>query len=249
MSRQMLNESTFTSENLRGLTAARAEPQPMTIPGTIVKAFLLIALTLAFAAVGWNAAADILVQSGLWFFIGYVLLLGLSVGAAANPRLALPAGLLYAVLMGLWMGAISRVYESYYDGIVGQALLATVAVFAACLLLYSLRAVRVTGRFVQVVMGATLGIGILYLFGWLFSLFGIDLLFWTDPGNSVGIVISVVICLIAALNLFVDFAFIEGGTRAGAPKEMEWYSSFGLLTTLVWLYVEVLRLLARIRTQ
>ena len=248
MSRQMLNESTSSSENLRGLTAVRAEPRPMTIPGTIIKALLLIALTLALAAIGWNRATDILAQSGLWFFIGYVLLLGLSVGAAANPRLALQTGLLYSVLMGLWMGAISRVYESYYDGIVDQVLLASVGVFAACLLFYSLRVVGVTGGVVQVVMGATLGIGILYLFGWLLSLFGIDRLFRTDPGEHRRDRHRRGDLPYRCPQPVHQLALIEGGARASAPREMEWYSSFGLLTTLVW-YVEVLRLQARIRSQ
>ena len=135
-----------------------------------------------------------------------------------------------------------------YDGIVGQALLATITVFIACLALYSLRAVRVTGQFVKVVVGATLGIALLYLFGWLFSLFGVDLLFIEDPGNPTGIAISLFISVVAALNLFIDFKVIEVGVKARAPNAMEWYSAFALLSTIVWLYVEVLRLIARLRS-
>ena len=148
--------------------------------------------------------------------------------------------------MGLWMGSISRIYEAYYDGIVGQAVLATVSVFAACLFLYSIRAIRVTGRFVRFVLIATLGIGFMYLVGWLVSLFGIRLNFLYD-GSTVGIGISLFIVLIASFNLILDFAVIEGGVKGGAPKAFEWYSAYALLSTLVWLYLEILRLLARTR--
>jgi uncharacterized YccA/Bax inhibitor family protein len=206
-------------------------------------------LTLGAAAFGWNAAADVLVQSGFWFFLAYLGLLALTIAAAHNPAIAAAAGILYALLMGAWVGAISRVYDVYYDGIVAQALLATLTVFVACLLLYSLRAVRVTGRFIKVVIAATLGIGLLYLFGWFLSIFGIDLLFIEDPGNPAGITISIIISFVAALNLFIDFDIVERGVQAGAPPAMEWYCAFALLSTIVWLYIEVLRLIARLRSQ
>ena len=141
--------------------------------------------------------------------VGYLLLIAITVAAAANPRLALPAGLLYSVLMGLWVGAISRVYEAYYDGIVAQALLASLATVLACLVLYLSRAFRLTAKRVRVIVVATLGVGLLYFLGWIFSIFGLDLLFFTDPGNPVGIAISVAICIVAALNLMLDFGFIE----------------------------------------
>jgi uncharacterized YccA/Bax inhibitor family protein len=104
----------------------------------------------------------------------------------------------------------------------------------------------VTGKFVKIVLVATAGIALLYFVGWIFSLFGVDLLFWTQP-NGIGIAISAGICLLAAANLLIDFAVIEGGVRSGAPKVMSWYAAFGLLTTLVWLYLEILRFLALLR--
>jgi uncharacterized YccA/Bax inhibitor family protein len=97
------------------------------------------------------------------------------------------------------------------------------------------------------VLVATFGVAVLYLFAWIMSLFGVDFRFWSDPGNPWGIAISLAIVVIAALNLLVDFSFIEQGVKAGAPASMEWYAAFGLLTTLVWLYIEVLRLLIRVR--
>ena len=94
-----------------------------------------------------------------------------------------------------------------------------------------------------VVVAATLGIGLLYLSAWILSIFGVDLRFWTDPSPA-GIAISVVICIVAALNLFIDFAVVDRGVSGGAPAFMEWYSAWGLLATVVWLYLEVLYLLA-----
>ena len=242
----MLNEATFAPANVEKMTQGRPVARDMSYGGTIAKAGFLLVLTIVFAMIGWRAAANVHPSSGLWFFLGYILLIGLSIAAVGNPRLAAPAGVLYAVLMGLWMGSISRMYETYYDGIVGEAVLATVAVFAACLLLYSVRAIRVTGRFVRFVLIATLGVGLMYLTAWLVSLFGIRLNFLYD-GSSLGIGISLFIVLIASFNLILDFAVIEGGVKGGAPKAFEWYSAYALLSTLVWLYLEILRLLARTR--
>jgi uncharacterized YccA/Bax inhibitor family protein len=202
-----------------------------------------------FGAIGWSVGLDwFSASSGLWWLIGYFLLIALTIAAASNPDIALPAGLCYAVLMGFWMGAVSRVYEEAYDGIVAQALLASVCAFLACLVLYLVRAVRVTPRLTRAIITATLGICLMYLAAWILSIFGVDLLLITEP-NALGIALSVGICLVAAFNLFLDFAFIEKGIDAGAPPVMEWYAAFGLLSTLVWLYAELLRLLALLRNR
>jgi uncharacterized YccA/Bax inhibitor family protein len=178
--------------------------------------------------------------------LDYFLLIALSFLAIARPRLAPIGGLVYAVLMGLWVGGISQVYDVAYDGIVAQALLATLSIVLICLVLYALRIVKVSRRFVLVVVAATMGIALMYLVAWLLSLFGANLRFWTNPSPA-GIAISVVICIVAALNLFIDFATIDGGIAGGAPAFMGWYSAWGLLATVVWLYLEVLYLLARLR--
>src|SRR6187399_1269807 len=159
----------------------------MSYGGTIVRSLFLIIITLGFAAIGWNWAARVATSSGLWFFLGYMGLIALTFAAVNNPRIAAVAGIVYAVLMGTWMGSISRIYEAYYEGIVGQALLTTVCVFIACLLLYSLRVVRVTGTFVRVLIIATSGIVLLYLFGWFVSIFGVRLNFLYN-GSTTGIV-------------------------------------------------------------
>ena len=246
MSQQVLNDRTFSPETVEKITLGRPAERSMGYGGTIVRSLFLIVITIGFAMVGWRAAAKVVASSGLWFFLGYILLIALTFVAVQNPRIAAVAGIVYAGLMGTWMGSISRIYETYYQGIVGQALLSTVCVFIACLLLYSLRAVRVTGKFVRVVLIATFGIALLYLFGWFFSLFGVRLNFLYH-GSPTGIAISVAICIVAALNLIVDFAVVETGVNAGAPKAFEWYAAFGLQSTLVWLYIEILYLLARLR--
>jgi uncharacterized YccA/Bax inhibitor family protein len=241
----MLNDQTFAP----GGVAAVQEPtaaRTMTLPGTIVKSLGLLAVALATGTIGWSVGLDWFSTTGLWWLLGYFLLIGLTIAAASNPDLALPTGLLYAVLMGFWMGAVSRVYEEKYDGIVAQALLASVSAFLVCLVLYMVRAVRVTPKLTRTIITATLAIFVMYLAAWILSIFGVHLLLIDEP-NAVGIALSVGICIVAALNLFLDFAVIERGIKQGAPATMEWYAAFGLLATLVWLYAEVLRLIALLR--
>jgi uncharacterized YccA/Bax inhibitor family protein len=246
VSTQVLNDQTYSDAHTRQITAGRTTSTTMTYGGTIARSLFLVIITLGFAAVGWNWAARVATTSGLWFFLGYMLLIALTFAAVNNPRIAAVAGVVYAGLMGTWMGSISRIYETYYDGIVGQALLTTVCVFIACLLLYSLRVVRVTGRFIRILVIAIPGIALLYLFGWFVSIFGVRLNFLYN-GSTTGIAISVVICIIAAMSLIADFAVVETGVNAGAPAAFEWYAAFGLQSTLVWLYLEILYLIARLR--
>ncbi len=247
VSSQMLNEQTFASAEV---PAARAPAtQTMSLAGTIAKAVTLLVVAALCGTVGWSVGLDwFSTSSGLWWLIGYFLLIGLTIAAASNPDLALPAGLAYGVLMGFWMGAVSRVYEEQYDGIVAQALLASVCAFLACLVLYLVRAVRVTPKLTRAIITATLGIFLMYLAAWILSIFDVDLLLLTEP-TTVGIALSIGICLVAAFNLFLDFAVIERGIKAGAPVTLEWYAALGLLSTLVWLYAELLRLLALLRNR
>ncbi len=247
MAQQMINEQTFSADRIRELSGEGAVARRMSIGGTVVKTLVLFALTCAFASVGWSRADSVIhATSGPSWLLGYILLIALSFLAIANPRLAPIGGFVYAVLMGLWVGAISKVYEVAYDGIVAQALLATMATVLVCLILYAFGVVKVTRRFVLVVVAATLGIGLMYLVAWILSIFGVSLRLWTDPSPT-GIAISVVICIVAALNLFIDFAVIDQGVANGAPSFMEWYSAWGILATVVWLYLEVLYLLARLQ--
>ncbi|HXY71025.1 MAG TPA: Bax inhibitor-1/YccA family protein [Actinomycetota bacterium] len=247
MAQQMISERAFSPEAIAELGGTPTAARHMTVAGTVFKSLVLFAVTCGFAVFGWDHAPGVIkATSGPSWLLGYFLLIALSFLAIARPRLSPLGGLVYAVLMGLWLGGISRVYEAAYDGIVAQALLATMATVLVCLVLYALRIVKVSRRFVLVVVAATFGIALMYLTAWILTLFGTRLTFWTSPSPA-GIAISVVICVVAALNLFVDFAYIDAGVAGGAPTFMEWYSAWGLLATVVWLYIEVLYLLARLR--
>ncbi len=174
MAQQMINDRTFSEESIRELSRGEAVPRRMSVGGTVLKTLVLFVLTCGFAAVGWSRAGTVIrATSGPSWLLGYFLLIALSFLAIANPRLAPLGGFVYAALMGLWVGAISNVYEAAYDGIVAQALLATMATVLVCLLLYAFGVVKVTRRFVLVVVAATIGIGLMYLVAWILSIFGV----------------------------------------------------------------------------
>jgi uncharacterized YccA/Bax inhibitor family protein len=229
-------------------TAQRTE-RVMTANGTFARAFVLFLLVLAGGAFGWSqveASGPNQIDFPGW---SWAVLIGAFVVAmicAFVPKVTPFLAPVYAVLEGVFLGVISKVFETYWDGIVLQAVLATVAVFFVTLLLYVFGVVKVTKKFAAVVIGATLGILVMYAVTWMATLFGADITFWNDP-SPLGIGISVVICAVAALNLFLDYEFIRRASIAGAPKHMEWYGAFGLMVTLVWLYLEILRLLSLLR--
>ena len=232
----------------------------MTIGGTVTATLVLWVLLLASGAWGFTqvevipevtdefgnvlqpASAD---MPG-WFFLPALVGLGLAIAMIFKPKLARFLAPLYALAYGVTLGIISGYYEAIFDGIVLQAVGATLAVFGVMLFLYAARIIKVTRRFVMVVVGATAGIFLMYMVAWIASIFGADLYFWNEP-NALGIGISVAIAIVAALNLAIDFAFIEQASKAGMPKYMEWFGAFGITVTIVWLYLEMLRLLALLR--
>jgi uncharacterized YccA/Bax inhibitor family protein len=171
--------------------------------------------------------------------------LGLAILTAFKPQLARITAPLYAAAEGYFLGAISAIFGAQFQGIVAQAVLATFGVFLVMLVLYGLRILRATPKFVKGVIAATFGIAFMYLGVFILNLFGVAEGFWS--GGGIGIVISLVVVCVAALNLILDFDFIEQGSKAGLPRYMDWYGAFGLLVTLIWLYLEMLRLLARLR--
>ena len=246
MSKQMLNEQTFTAANIERIGASG--DRTMSVNGVIARTLVLFAVTVVFGVIGWTRAEGVLTASPLLVIGGFAALVGLSIAAARNPRLAAPAGFAYAVIMGVWAGAISRVYNEQYSGIVLQAVLATASVFLAMLFLYVTRIVRVTKKMASIIMAATMGIALLYIISLVLSLFGAQPSFLTDS-SPLGILLSIGICIVASLNLLLDFSFIEQGVAAGAPAAYEWYGAFALLSTLVWLYLEILRLLARLQSR
>ena len=239
----------------------------MTVGGTITATGVLFALILASGAFGWSRVVQTsvwvlgnqVVPEGTpnavlqntttipgWLLISALVGFGLAMVAIFKPRTAPFLAPLYALCYGVALGAISAVYNQSYDGIVVQAVLATFSIFLVMLLLYVTRIIKVTKRFTMVVMAATLGIVVMYLITWVATLFGADIAFWNQP-SALGIGITVAILIVAALNLALDFAFIERASAAGAPRHMEWTGALGVTVTMVWIYLEVLRLLAMLR--
>ena len=197
-----------------------------------------------------RAMATLLPQA-LSLTIPMAVLLGILVGFGCaiavhfKPLMSKFLGPIYAVAEGFFLGAISKAFESYQNGIVIQAIGATLAVFAVMLFLYKSRIIKVTDRFRRIIIMATLGLMLFYLVSFVFSLFGNTPSFINQP-TGFGIAFSLFAAGLAAMNLALDFDFIERGAKANLPKGMEWYAAFGLLITLVWLYLEMLRLLSKL---
>jgi uncharacterized YccA/Bax inhibitor family protein len=155
---------------------------------------------------------------------------------------------LYAVLEGLVLGGLSATFEARFPGIVIQAVGLTFGTLFALLLAYKSGVIKATENFKLGVVAATGGIALVYLAGFVLGFFGVSIPYIHGSG-TIGILFSLVVVVIAALNLVLDFDFIESGAASGAPKYMEWYAAFGLLVTLIWLYLEILRLLAKLRSR
>ncbi|MGO4905424.1 Bax inhibitor-1/YccA family protein [Flavobacterium sp. W20_MBD1_R3] len=221
--------------------------QDMTLSGTINKSLILFLLLLASAIVVWwlafNGMNPIALTIG-----GAVIGLILVVIAAFKPQYAPFLAPGYALFEGLFIGGISAIFEAKYPGIVIQAVGATFVTFIVCLGLYKYKIVKVTEQFKSVVVAATLAIATYYVLSWVFSMF--TSFVPVHYGNSLmSIGISIFVIVIAALNLFLDFDRIEKGVAQKMPKFMEWYGAMGLMITLVWLYIEFLRLLSKLNSK
>jgi len=216
----------------------------MTIGGTVNKAFITLIILLASAFSTWMMFFD--GKNVVPFAIGGAVAgLIIAIILAFKPAISPYLVPIYALCEGFFLGAISATYETLYYGITLQAALLTMGVFLALLLAYKTRIIKATENFKLGVFAATGGVALLYLLSIVLRWFGIQIPYLHDS-TPIGIGISVVIVIIAALNLVLDFDFIENGAQNGAPKYMEWYGAFGLMVTLVWLYLELLRLIAKI---
>jgi uncharacterized YccA/Bax inhibitor family protein len=237
-----LNEKSF-----QGLSIAGTGGEVMTVRGTMNKLGFMLLLLMAGAFFTWGAFSKGQNVS-LWMWGGaiggLVLALVMMFKKEWAPYLA-PA---YAIAEGLFIGAISAMYNyalaDQMPNIITNAVGLTVGVAVAMFLLYNFRIIRATERFKSIVFTATAGIAIFYLIVMVLRLFGVNVSFMHDS-SMLGIGISLFVVAIAALNLIMDFDMIEQGAAYGAPKYMEWFGAFGLLVTLVWLYLEILRLLSR----
>jgi len=221
---------------------ALARGEAMTLQGVINKCGILLLLCLGAGAFSWTHPA----------LRGPLLLLGIIGGLIAclvgtfKPTTAPVAGPLYALLEGLALGAISQVIELRYPGIVANALLLTFGVLGLMLVLYTTRTIRVTDRLVKGVVVATGAVFLVYMADMILNFFGFAVPYIHQSG-PIGIGISLVIVGIAAFNLLIDFAVIEEGVGNGSARYMEWYCAMALMVTLVWLYLEILRLLSKLR--
>lgn len=221
--------------------------QSMSVSGTINKSFLMLILLIASAAITWtmtfNGQNPIVFTVG-GAIVGFVLVLIATFKPQYSGYLA-PG---YAIFEGLFIGGLSAIFETMYPGIVIQAVSCTFVTFMVCFGLYKYEIVKVTERFRSVVLAATLAIATYYLISWLLSMF--TSFQPVHNGNSwMSIGISVFVIVIAALNLFLDFDQIEKGVQQKMPKYMEWYGAMGLMITLVWLYIEFLRLLSKLSSR
>ena len=219
----------------------------MTLNGTTTKSFVLILLAIFSAAFTWRESLGggnpgILMPAMLVGGLGGFIVAMVTV---FKPHLSPITAPLYAVLEGLLLGALSARYEARFAGLPMQAVGLTFMVFVAMLLVYRTGIIKVTDKFRFGIAAATGGIALFSLLSIVLSMFGVRIPLIHGAG-IVGIGFSLVVVGVAALNLILDFDLIEGGVKAGAPRYMEWYAAFGLLVTLVWLYLEILRLLSKL---
>lgn len=223
--------------------------QRMTLSGTVNKTGILLVCAMASAAWTWYRyvesqdpaqVAGLLMLGGL----GGLIFAFITVFKKQWAPVTAP---IYALLEGLVLGGISAMFDARYPGIAIQAVALTFGTMFALLFLYSSRIIRVTQKFQLGVIAATGGIALFYFLQMILGFFHVPFLMSVHGSGGIGIVFSVIVVGIAALNLVLDFDFIERGVNYGAPKYMEWYGAFGLMVTLVWLYLEILRLLAKTR--
>lgn len=219
--------------------------QQMTLGGTINKSFIMIALLMVSAIFSWR-----MFFLGNYSTVNGLMVIGIVGGLISGlitvfkPNIAKMTAPIYAVFEGLALGGISAILEMQYPGIVIQAVALTMTVFVALLTLYKTGIIKATENFKLMIFSATFGIMIFYLLTMILGFFNINMPLINDSG-ALGIGFSLFIVGIAALNLVLDFDFIENGIDRGMPSYMEWYAAYGLVVTLVWLYIEILRLLSK----
>ncbi len=242
----------------------KAEPGKMSLQGTINKTLILLGLCAATAVATWEMVtptgnAPVQVGYGLPLFGGLIAGLVFALITVFKPKAAPVTAPLYAIAEGAFLGAISGMYAERFGSIengavslnsdmVLQAIMLTFGVLGAMLVAYTTRLIKPTERFKTGIVAATGAIFLVYAASWIMSIFGATMPFLHDSG-PIGIGISLVIVAIAALNLVLDFDYIEQGVNVGAPKYCEWYGGFTLLVTLVWLYLEILRLLSKFQSR
>lgn len=242
MSNPVLNEKFLENERI-------LQGEPMTINGAITKAYILFAVLMLASVFTWKLMAEGMTDMALMFatfggFTGFILAMIIIFSRKALPILA-PV---YALCEGFFVGGISAIYETSYTGIVFQAVAATFAAMFIMLSLFRTGIIKSTDKFQAVVVTSTLSIALIYLIQIVASIFGrgIPEIF---TNSNLGILFSLFVVVIASLNLILDFDFIERGANSMLDKKYEWYGAFGLMVTIVWLYLEMLRFLAKLNSR
>ncbi len=241
-----LSEKKFTSTVITDVLDVE---NAMTVKGALQKFGFLLIMVLGTAFYSWKQFAEGGAVTGMMWtgaIGGLVVALVITFKQEWSAYLA-PV---YALLQGLFLGAISAMYNEAFaeraPNLVVNAVGLTFGVAVAMYLLYSFKIIKATEKFKSIIITATVGIGIFYLIVMVLRMFGFNNMPFLHEGSTMGIVFSLIVTAVAALNLILDFDMIERGSEMGAPKYMEWYGAFGLLVTIVWLYLEILRLLSKI---
>ena len=239
-----LNKKTFEA-------LPRTNDEVMTINGTVNKTAISLVILLVGALYTWKIFTETMSVEAIypWLIGGFIGGFIVALITIFKKTLAPITTPIYALLEGVALGGLSAWFESIYPGIVVQAVTLTFGVLFALLFAYRSGLIKVTKNFRLGVVAATGGIALVYLISWLMNIFtgaGIGMI---HDSGIMGIGFSLFVVVIAALNLVLDFDFIETGAEQGAPKYMEWYGAFGLIVTLVWLYIEILRLLSKLRSR
>jgi len=244
-------------KNIFNQSATTADDGVMTVNGTINKTGLMFLIVLFAATFTWRkffGAIDPSVPGAIppglmvWMIGGAIGGFITALITTFSPRRAAMTAPIYAVFEGLFLGAVSAMFEAMYPGLVMRAVSLTFGVFFIMLLLYRSGTIRPTEKFRTIIFAATGGIALVYLGSFIAGMFGVNVSFMHDS-SPLSIGISLFIVAIAALNLILDFDMITQGANARAPKFMEWYGAFGLMVTLIWLYLEMLRLLSKLASR
>ncbi len=238
-----LNDKTFQQIGTVGYSEA------MTVQGTVNKTGLMLLMLIASAAYTWSLFIEGNLESlMMWMLIGLIGGLITALVTTFKKEWSPISAPLYAVLEGFALGGISALLEAQYSGIVIQAVALTFGTAGCLLIAYKSGVIKATENFKLGVFAATGAIGLIYFVGWIMRMFGTSIPYIHENG-LIGIGFSLIVVIIAALNLVLDFDFIEKGAEHGAPKFMEWYAAFGLMVTLIWLYLEILRLLSKLNSR
>ncbi|MDA3855140.1 MAG: Bax inhibitor-1/YccA family protein [Candidatus Woesearchaeota archaeon] len=220
---------------------------PMTLEGSLNKTLILLTIVLFTGYFGWTQSLPI--PFIVLFIISLVISIIIAITLAFKPLIAKYLAPIYAIFQGYFLGAISVLFESWYPGIVIQAILITVSIAFLMNFLYRKRIIVVTEKFKAVIIAATMGIFFVYMISLAMSFFtssGIPLI---HESGLIGIGFSLLVVTIASLNLLLDFSFIEEQSKRKVTKDMEWYGAFALTITLIWIYVEILKLLAKLKSR